>query len=73
MKKNEITPRQAAKMLGVGRPYVYELLGAGLLRGRQVLGRWLIPVAEVNRYQRRHRRIGKTIQERQDGAHAVAA
>lgn len=72
MKKNEVTPREAAKMLGVGRLYVYELLASGMLHGRQILGRWVIPASEVNRYRRAHPRIGKTIHGRLDASRRLS-
>jgi len=57
--QNEMTPVEAAKVLGVGRLYVYELLASGLLRGRKVLGRWLVSRREVERYRQGHPRVGK--------------
>lgn len=63
--RRELTPIQAARLLGVGRIYVYELLASGLLSGHRVMGRWLIPLAEVKRYRQTHPRIGRTIRRRQ--------
>lgn len=67
--KNRMTPREVAQELGVGRLYVYELLASGLLKGRQVMGRWLIRGAEVKRYRRTHPRVGRTIEVRQKHSH----
>lgn len=51
--KNELTPIEASKKLGVGRLYVYELLASSRLKARKVLGRWLISRREVESYRRR--------------------
>jgi excisionase family DNA binding protein len=58
MKANEMTPAEAAKALGVGRLYLYELLASGQIRGRKVLGRWLVSGVEIERYREQHPRIG---------------
>ena len=55
--KNELTPQEVSKALGVGRLYVYELLASSRLKARKVLGRWLIPRSEVKTYQRRRPRL----------------
>ena len=51
--KNELTPNEASKKLGVGRLYVYELLACSRLKARKVLGRWLISRRDVESYRRR--------------------
>ena len=66
LRKSEVTATEASRMLGVGRQYVYELLCSGLIRGRQVMGRWLIRVDEIERYRHVHPRVGKTIRARQE-------
>ncbi len=58
MKTDEVTPVEAATMLGVGRLYIYELLASGRLKGRKVLGRWLIPRGQVEAYRQQHPRVG---------------
>jgi excisionase family DNA binding protein len=52
MKPNEVTPAEAAKMLGVGRLYLYELLASGRIKGRKLLGRWLLSTSSVEAYRR---------------------
>ena len=59
MRTDELTPAEAAKALGVGRLYLYELLASGLIRGRKVLGRWLVSRREVERYRQEHPRVGR--------------
>jgi excisionase family DNA binding protein len=61
MKAEELTPGEAAKILGVGRLYLYELLASGLLRGRKILGRWLISRREIERYRHEHPRLGNRL------------
>jgi len=56
--KNELTPGEVGKALGVGRLYVYELLASARLKGRKVMDRWLIPSSEVEAYRRAHPRVG---------------
>jgi len=43
----ELTPRQAARRLGVSLDSIYSLVWSGKLAGRQHDGRWLIPLAAV--------------------------
>jgi excisionase family DNA binding protein len=45
--KNEITPKEAARMLGVRLDHLYPLIWAGKLEARKVDGRWLIPQTAV--------------------------
>jgi excisionase family DNA binding protein len=52
MKRNEVTPAEASKMLGIGRLYLYELLASGKIKGRKVLGRWLLSPLSVEAYRR---------------------
>lgn len=52
--KDELTPIEASKALGIGRLYVYELLASSRIKARKVLGRWLIPRREVESYRRRN-------------------
>ncbi len=56
MKRPEVTATEAAKILGVGRLYMYELLASGRIEGRKVLGRWLVSIREVEAYRREHPR-----------------
>lgn len=56
MKADEMTAVEAAKALGVGRLYVYELLASGRIRGRKVLGRWLLSRQAIEAYRREHPR-----------------
>lgn len=63
MRGNETTPAGAAKMLGVGRLYLYELLASGRIKGRKVLGRWLISKQAVEAYRREHPRNGSLQRE----------
>jgi excisionase family DNA binding protein len=65
MKTDELTPVEAAKTLGVGRLYIYELLASGLLRGRKVLDRWLISRQEIERYRQEHPRVGSRAGQRE--------
>jgi excisionase family DNA binding protein len=55
MNRNEVTPVEAAKMLGVGRLYLYELLASGRIKGRKVLGRWLLSKQAVEAYRQERR------------------
>lgn len=45
-KTTQLTPRQAAKRLGVGLDYIYSLIWAGKLKARKRDGRWVIPARE---------------------------
>lgn len=65
MKVEELTPAEAARTLGVGRLYLYELLASGLLRGRKVLGRWLVSRREIERYRQEHPRLGSRSRQRE--------
>jgi excisionase family DNA binding protein len=65
--RNELTPTQVSKALGVGRLYVYELLASSRLRARKVLGRWLIERSEVDAYRRKHPRFRKPDHSRTGG------
>jgi excisionase family DNA binding protein len=57
--KDELTAVEASKALGVGRLYFYELLASARIKGRKVLGRWLITRAAVEAYRQEHpRRAG---------------
>jgi len=56
--KKELTPLEACESLGVGRLYIYELLASGRIRGRKMLGRWLIPRSQIEMYRREHPRFG---------------
>ena len=58
-KADDLTPVEAARLLGVGRLYVYELLASGLIKGRKLLGRWVVSRTEVERYRQAHPRIGR--------------
>jgi excisionase family DNA binding protein len=63
MRADEVTPAEAAKMLGVGRMYLYELLASGLIKGRKVLGRWLVSRTVIERYRQEHPRVGSRQRE----------
>lgn len=53
-KKKQVTPREAAKALGVRLDYVYSLIWAGKLRARRKDGRWLVAADAVrDRAQKR--------------------
>lgn len=65
MNADELTPAETAKTLGVGRLYVYELLSSGSLRGRKVLGRWLVSRKEIERYRQEHPRLGSRLCQRE--------
>lgn len=43
----EMTPKEAARALGVRLDYLYPLIWAGKLEARKVDGRWLIPLRAV--------------------------
>ncbi len=59
MRADEVTAVEAARALGVGRLYIYELLASGRIKGRKVLGRWLLSRQAVEAYRREHpRRVG---------------
>jgi len=45
--KNDLTPKEAAQMLGFRLDYLYPLIWAGRLDARKVDGRWLISRAAV--------------------------
>ena len=60
MKRNEITAGEAARSLGVGRLYLYELLASGRIEGRKLLGRWLVSARTVEAYRRQKRRFRTT-------------
>ena len=61
MKASELAPVDAARVLGVGRLYVYELLASGRIKGRKVLGRWLLSKESVDAYRRKHSRPGSRL------------
>jgi excisionase family DNA binding protein len=65
MRANEVTAAQAARALGVGRLYLYELLASGRIKGRKVLGRWLLSRRAIEAYRREHPRIGSYRPERE--------
>jgi excisionase family DNA binding protein len=56
IRANEVTVAQAARALGVARMYVYELLASGRIKGRKVLGRWLLSRRAIEAYRREHPR-----------------
>jgi excisionase family DNA binding protein len=58
MRTDEMTPVDAARMLGVGRLYVYELIASGRIKARKVLGRLLLSRQAVEAYRREHPRLG---------------
>jgi len=66
--QKELTPREASESLGVGRLYLYELLASGRIKGRKMLGRWLIPRSQIETYRREHPRIGGRRQAEADHA-----
>jgi len=47
-KSNDLTPRAAARKLGVSLYYIYQSLWAGKLVGRKVGKQWRIPAEAVN-------------------------
>jgi excisionase family DNA binding protein len=48
----EVTPAEAAKLTGYTLSYIYYLLRAGQLQGKQTLGRWEIPVDALKKLPR---------------------
>ena len=46
-KDTEMTPIEAARKLGVGLNYIYNLLWAGKLAGRKVDDQWAVSLAGV--------------------------
>jgi len=52
---NEITPAQYARARCQTIGYVYAQIWDGRLKARKVLGRWLIPAAELTEKQARSR------------------
>jgi excisionase family DNA binding protein len=67
MKTDELIAGDAARTLGVGRLYLYELLASGRIKGRKVLGRWLIPRPAIDTYRREHPRTGGVRCEARNG------
>ncbi len=47
-KSNDLTPRAAARKLGVSLYYIYQSLWAGKLAGRKIGKQWRIPAEAVN-------------------------
>ena len=58
MRRNELTPVEAAKILGVVRLYLYELLASGRIKGRKMLGRWLLSTQAVEAYRNKRASAG---------------
>jgi excisionase family DNA binding protein len=52
---DELTPAQAAALLGVSRPFVSRLIAAGQMDARQVGAHWRITMTAVHKYQERMR------------------
>lgn len=46
-RKDEMTPIEAARTLGIGLDYLYALLWTGKLKAEKVAGRWRIPAGEI--------------------------
>lgn len=61
---DEVTPRQAAELLGVSRPYVMKLLHQGALAHRRVGAHHRIPLEDV---------VGHRAKMQQDTANALDA
>lgn len=51
----ETTVREAAVLLNKRLDETYKLVQSGRLKGRKLVGRWLIPVTSVEDYKRRAR------------------
>ncbi|MDR1188375.1 MAG: helix-turn-helix domain-containing protein [Bifidobacteriaceae bacterium] len=63
----EVSPAEAARMLGVSRPHVRKLMGRGELPFRMVGSHHRIPVADVRRWQdaergRRHQAMSELLE-----------
>jgi excisionase family DNA binding protein len=48
-KEQQLTPREAAKRLGVRLDYVYALIWVGKLQASRKDGRWLVSATSVRR------------------------
>jgi excisionase family DNA binding protein len=55
----ELTPQQAAAVLGLTVDYVRKLCNSGKLRCRKFGIVWIITRADLDRYQRTRRRPGR--------------
>jgi excisionase family DNA binding protein len=51
--EEELSPAQAASILGVSRPFVSRLVAAGGIDARRVGAHWRIPVSALREYQDR--------------------
>jgi len=59
MENNYLSPREVAKMLGVSRKTIYDLLSEGKIKAKEVWSVtgnrrfWYIPLSEVEKLQKR--------------------
>jgi hypothetical protein len=56
-KDTEITPIEAARRLGMGLNYIYNLLWTGKLAGRKVDNQWFVSLAGVEARAMRRQQI----------------
>lgn len=49
-----VSPAEAARILGIGRTHLYELIGTGALRSVRLGSRRLIPIAALEECLARH-------------------
>lgn len=57
MNKSKMTPRDAARRLGMRLDYLYSLIWGGRLLAAKKNGRWFVSAAAVNARLRRRRKI----------------
>lgn len=66
----ELTPNQAAQLVGVSRPFLIHLLRRGVIAYRQVGTHYRIRLSELIRYQqeqeRRHSLVDDLVSDRED-------
>jgi excisionase family DNA binding protein len=67
---DELTPNQAAELIGVSRPFLMHLLHDKLIAYRQVGAHYRIRVSELTRYQqeqeRRHAFVDELVRDREE-------
>ncbi len=60
--KNELTPRQAARILGVRLDSIYALIWADKIPARKCDGRWYLPHSAIQVRAKTKARLASTIQ-----------
>ena len=67
---DELTPNQAAELIGVSRPFLMHLLQDKLIAYRQVGSHYRVRVSELTRYQqeqeRRHSFMDELVRDREE-------